>query len=125
VTQRGKMVMVRNGILGEARAFRESFAPEQRDKIINQDKLAELARAFAESIRQYFISSDNGLYGWEGTVLTGLINTLEFCAEYPGELPDHTKDFVLSEAKQALQNLEVSWEKVSKVYTEIKLYFRA
>jgi hypothetical protein len=136
-SSRSRIVIARNGIIGEASAFKDKFQTGEPTAVLNEDKLAKLAFHFAESVYDYFDKSEEA-FAREETVMTGLLISLAVLSEPrrderkydPDDDPNYEGDpyaYVTlgrarREAQYAVGILENRWTDVSKAYADLKLF---
>jgi hypothetical protein len=123
---RASIVIARNGIVGNALAFQDKFQVGNSEQILNTERLNRLAYKFGESIFRYFFEGEEAFVGG-GTILSGLISSLEFLSNPSGKdmgryLRPVTLELARSEVKAASGTLEKRWIEVSKAYADLKLF---
>jgi hypothetical protein len=129
--RRAGLIIVRNGVLGEADAFTERFFGSNAEaEMLKRGQFAELAYEFAKSVSEYFLTTELA-FAREESVMTGFIIDLGILVkEKRGEA--HREEWeptysvgrkrVLDDAKRALKNLESDWTTVSEKYARLKIY---
>jgi hypothetical protein len=123
--KRATIIIARNGILGEALAFKKGYEPEQSRKVVNEDRLAQLAYIFATSIHDYFYLGERDLER-DQSAMTGLVYNLQVLSGRFRYADRYRKSVTLDTAREyaaiAVATRERCWTDVAKAYTDLKLF---
>jgi hypothetical protein len=127
--KRAALIIARNGVVGEARAFVKRYGDEPSREILKKGRFEQFAFAFATSVSSYFIDIDHLLEGKFPSLMTGLINELKRLAQLQQKAANsisaarisYTLNHSREVARSVSKELEIKWTEVAKRYTELKL----
>ncbi|MBR0875029.1 hypothetical protein JQ633_32045 [Bradyrhizobium tropiciagri] len=116
--RRAAIVIARDGIVGQADAFKGSFG-----EFADKDEYARHALAFADAVSSYFTDAGSAILGGPRTAIRGLLTEIDevrnshFTDE--NELSQQMRDLI-KRAENRLEMLQSKWKEVARHYKALQ-----